>query len=58
MTLYVDENRSAGHESGRSATPAGYGRSPGWEPTRGIREILTEILALNAEPCSDGRVES
>jgi CDP-paratose 2-epimerase len=53
-TRYVDENRSGDHIWWISDTGRFRAHYPGWKPTRGIREILTEIFALNAERWSTG----
>jgi CDP-paratose 2-epimerase len=48
-TRYVEENRSGDHIWWISDTGRFREHYPGWAPTRGVRDILTEILALNGE---------
>ena len=48
-TRYVDQNRSGDHIWWISDTGRFREHYPGWEPKRGIRDILAEIFALNAE---------
>jgi CDP-paratose 2-epimerase len=48
-THYIDENRSGDHIWWISDTSRFRDHYPGWAPARGVRDILTEILARNAE---------
>jgi CDP-paratose 2-epimerase len=48
-TRYAEQNRSGDHIWWISDTARFREHYPGWQPRRGIRDILTEIFALNAE---------
>jgi CDP-paratose 2-epimerase len=48
-TRYIEENRSGDHIWWISDTSRFRDQYPGWAPARGVRDILSEILALNAE---------
>jgi CDP-paratose 2-epimerase len=48
-TRYVEQNRSGDHIWWISDSSRFRQHFPGWEPTRGVRDILTEILGLNSE---------